>query len=309
MTSAGAGPFDIARDAASIPRPRMADVRPLIGDLLPQFSVEMLRASYKGGTASFILGARNRARFPASNRFARGPLEAWIRSFTCQVRPEEIFDILSDSSLDPLQPYTVFGVSQFGDPFRSWTEALNRRLQLPASDGFTTLWMSRGGYVSALHEDGFRVHGRWNLALAGEKHWDFLPPRFRGVERLPMWDLNRRYSALYRDPIPTEWRDEEGGASHVDLVPGQMVTWGRRWWHRVEVAPTGLTASISTLAHRRAERLHPGSFPEALQSLVFGETRRDVGRSCPMVTIGELRSWAEAERAAPLTSPGKLPEP
>lgn len=297
MPSAPAGPFDIGRASGSIPRPRMEDVRSLIGDLLPQFSVEMLRASYQGGEAPFILGARNRMRFPASNRFVRGGLESWIRSFTCRVRREEIFDVLADSRLDPLQPYVVFGLTQFGDPFRGFVETLNRRLQLPAAQGFTTLWMSRAGYVSALHEDGFRVHGRWNLAVAGEKHWDFLPPGFAEVRRLPMWDLNRRYSELYRDPIPPEWFQDGRGACHFDLVPGQMVAWGRRWWHRVEVAPTGLTASLSTLAHHRSERFLPAALPETLQSFLFGEVRRDVGASCPLVTLEDLRGWAEVERA------------
>jgi hypothetical protein len=38
------------------------------------------------------------------------------------------------------------------------------------------------------------------------------------------------------------------------LEAGQMVTWGMRWWHRVEVAPTGVSVGISTRGYGMEKR-------------------------------------------------------
>lgn len=295
---APAGPYDLGRDTNSIPRPRMEDVRHLIADMLPEFSLTTLRSSYQCELITVILGSRNRTRFPASHRFSRGELGAWTKNCLKRMRASELFDAMGDAQLDPLQPYTVFSVSQFGEPFRGWVNEVARRLQLPQNDAFSTLWMARGGHVSALHHDGFWVHGRWNLAIAGQKRWSFLPPAFPHVRPVPLWDLNRRYSKLYRESFPSEWLHEAQGGYQFDLGPGQMVTWGREWWHRVEVAPSGLTASISTLAHRRIERLQPAGLLESLKSFVFGEVARNLDKDCPIVTVEELRQWATESTAA-----------
>jgi hypothetical protein len=145
-----------------------------------------------------------------------------------------------------------------------------------------------------LHHDGEMVHGRWHLVVAGGKQWDFVPPRLSAVPRMPRFDLHRRFSTLYKDPVPDAWQAE--GARRFHVGPGQMVSWARNWWHRVEIARQGVTIGLSTRGHRIAEARQLRGLLHRLESRLVGEIEYALENSEETVTLTDL---AELRREAP----------
>jgi hypothetical protein len=74
-----------------------------------------------------------------------------------------------------------------------------------------------------------------------------------------------------------------------------MVTWGRRWWHRVEIAESGVTVALSTRGHRPQERFRPRAIAQRLGGKFLGEVEQyleELDVQAPVMTLGELRSLA-----------------
>lgn len=295
-----AGPYDIAdRSDAALPRPRFEDVRGAIADLLPYFTEELIRNGYKGTHLPFVLGARSDERFPASCRLRARSVLAWSARKTAVMEAGEAFQILFDPTFAPLKPYAAVNVRHFGGPIRSLIQETERRLQLDPF-GFSVLWFGQGGYVTPLHHDGALVHGRWHLVVKGEKQWDFVPPGARQVPRMPFWDLHHRFSRLYKQPLPDAWLTDGSGAERYILEPGQMVTWGRRWWHRVEIARRGVTVGLSTRGHRPGEIWRPRCLFEQLHARAVGEIEDLLDRRGDLPEVLRLEELRRELPAAPL---------
>jgi hypothetical protein len=268
--------YAIDRRTAALPRPRVEDVKNKIDDVLPAFTEDLLRRSFLPEAMTIVIGAlRSKQMFPRSNRFNVKELAAWEARTKVIMTASDAFDVLFDPSFAPLMPYSAIPLQAFGRPLISAVVEIQRRLQLD-DDGFALLWIGSGGHVTPLHHDGPMVHGRWHLVVRGGKQFDFMPPRSRNVPRLAWWDLYRRFSALYKSPLPDAWLTDGTGAHRVHLAPGQMVTWGRRWWHRVEVAEAGITIALSTRGQLREERYRPRGLMHLLGMRVIGDVEHHV---------------------------------
>jgi len=268
-------------------RPRLEDVNDRIGELLPAFREEILRKSFRAETMTVVLGAlRARQMFPRSNRFDIKALLDWEARTKATLLAEEAFDLIYDPAFADLMPYAVLPVEMFGRPLRSAILEMQRRLGLE-QDGFALLWVGSGGHITPLHHDGPMVHGRWHLVLRGQKRFDFLPPRFHGVSRLAPWDLYRRFSPLYKSSLPDSWFTDDAGA-RIELLPGQMVTWSRRWWHRVEVGRSGVTVALSTRGRQREQPFHPRSLVNRLAMRLIGDVESTVETRSAFVTVLSL---------------------
>ncbi|MGW4201970.1 hypothetical protein [Streptomyces sp. NPDC004726] len=283
----------IDRRPLPLPRPLVRDEHDAIADLLPEFSEEALRESYRGQGMELILGVfRTRQMFPRTHRFDTAELLAWERRTKAVTTAGTAFDVIHDPAFRRLKPYAVIPVQAFGAPLRAVVLEIHRRLALDPY-GFALLWIGSGGYVTPLHHDGEMVHGRWNLVVRGGKRFDFVPPSCRRVPRLPVWDLCRRFSPMYTSPVPDAWLSDGTGACRADLVPGQMVTWGRRWWHRAEIPESGVTVTLSTRGHRPQERFRPRAVAQRLGVRFWGEMEQYLDTldiQPPVMTLGELRS-------------------
>jgi hypothetical protein len=204
----------------------------------------------------------------------------------------DALDVIYDGEFASLMPYSVLPVQAFGNPLRSVIVEIQKRL-VPDPYGFSLLWLGSGGQVTPLHHDGDMVHGRWHLVVQGGKTFDFLPPGSRRVPRFPLWDLYRRFSPLYKSPISDVWLTDGTGAYRVHLAPGQMVTWARRWWHRVEIAGSGVTIALSTRGQRPEEMSRPRGIAHRLGSWVLGEAEHYLethGDAPPFRTIEQLKA-------------------
>jgi hypothetical protein len=264
-----------------------------LAELLPAFTDEMLRESYRAETMVIILGLlRAREMFPPSSRFNTKGLVAWENRTRVTMTASDAFDVICDPSFAPLMPYAVMPVQVFGRPLRSVILEIQKRVPLDPY-GFSLLWMGSGGQVTPLHHDGDLVHGRWHLVVRGAKQFDLMPPGSRNVPRFAWWDLYRRFSPLYKSPLPDAWLTDGSGAHRFQLTPGQMVTWARRWWHRVEIAKSGVTIGLSTRGQRPEERYRPRGIAHLLGSWVIGEAEHyleALGEEPPLMTVKELRA-------------------
>jgi hypothetical protein len=247
-----------------------------------------------------ILGVlRSREMFPKSNRFQTRKLVSWENRTRATVAASDGFDVIFDPSFAPIEPYAVLPVPAFGGRLRSAIVEIQKRLRLDRY-GFALLWMGSGGHVTPLHHDGDLVHGRWHLVVQGGKQFDFVPPGARCVPRFAWWDLYRRFSPLYKSPLPDAWLTDGTGAHRVHLAPGQMVTWGRRWWHRAEIARSGVTIALSTRGHRQEEMTQLRGIAHRLGSRIIGEAEdflEALGEEPPMMTLEQLKAL--------LTAPGE----
>ncbi len=238
-----------------------------------------------------VLGLlRARERFPRSNRFDARELVAWNNRTSATLNAQEALEVLCDPAFAPLMPYAALSVQAFGGQLGAAIREIDRRLRLDPR-GLSILWVGSGGHVSPLHHDGDLVHGRWHLVVRGSKQFDLLPPGSRRVPRLPRWDLFRRFSPLYKSPVPDAWI-ADGTACRVHLEPGQMVAWGRRWWHRVEIAPSGLTIGLSTRGHRPEEMRSRYGLANFIGSRIIGEAEHyfeQLGSRPPVRSLEELR--------------------
>jgi hypothetical protein len=283
---ASEAPYFIAdRSRRSLPTPRFEDVGARVADLLPLFTEAAVRRAYRGGTVPVTIGARTRARFPRSSRFRRAAVVAWSRRNTAFMVPGEAFTALFDPTFRPLEPYAAVPVRDLGEPLAGVLREMERRLCLDPQ-GFSLIWIGQGGFVTPLHHDGQMVHGRWHLVVAGGKQWDFVPPRLAAVPRMPPWDLHRRFSALYKEPVPDTWQAK--GARRLQIGPGQMVSWARNWWHRVEIAREGVTIGLSTRGHRAAEGRQLRGLLHRLESHLVGEIEYALEGSEETVTLTAL---------------------
>jgi hypothetical protein len=248
---------------------------------------------------------RARERFPRSSRFHTRALRDWELRTRVTVSASEAFDVIGDPAIAPLMPYAALSLHAFGRPLRSVVVELHRRLQLDPR-GFAVLWIGSGGHVTPLHHDGDLVHGRWHLVVRGAKQFDFVPPGSRQVPRLPWWDLHRRFSALYKAPLPDRWLSDGTGAHRFHLGPGQMVTWARRWWHRVEIAPSGVTIGLSTRGRPPERRFERRAIAHLIESRIVGEVEHyldALDEEPPAMTLEELRALARsAVNGAPATA-------
>lgn len=98
---------------------------------------------------------------------------------------------------------------------------------------------------------------------------------------------------MYTSPVPEAWLSDGTGARRAHLGPGQMVTWGRRWWHRVEIDDSAVTITLSTRGHRPQERLRPRALTQRLGVRFFGEVEQyleSLDIQPPVRTPDELRS-------------------
>jgi hypothetical protein len=281
--------------STALPAPRVEDVSSEVADLLPAFTDDALRTSYRAGSMSLDIGAlRAREMFPRSSRFDARELVAWHNRTRATLSAADAFDVLCEPAFACLMPYVALSVRAFGEPLKSVIAEMEKRLALDPH-GFSVLWIAAGRHISPLHHDGSMVHGRWHLAVRGTKQFDFMPPGSRRVPRLPPWDLFRRFSPIYRAPLPDAWlADEAGdaGGCRVQLNPGQMVAWGRRWWHRVEVGHD-LTIGISTRGHRQEDRFGPHTITHLVGSWIVGEAEHHLDRlgcKAPARTLEEM--WA-----------------
>jgi len=283
----------IDRRTSALPRPRFEDVSDKVADLLPEFTDEALRSSFRAETMVIILGyLRSQEMFPRSSRFHTRNLVSWENRTRATMTAAEGFEAISDPAFAALMPYAVLPVRAFGRPLRSVIVEMQRRLLLDPY-GFALLWIGSGGQVTPLHHDGDMVHGRWHLVVRGAKQFDFMPPDSRKVPRFGWWDLCRRFSPLYKSPLPDTWLADGTGACRVHLAPGQMVTWARRWWHRVEIAKSGVTIALSTRGQRMEERLRPRGIRHLLESKIIGEAEyylEALGEGPPFRTIEQLRA-------------------
>jgi hypothetical protein len=293
--STRAGRYLFDRNSSALTHPVLEDVKETIGELLPEFTDDALRGSYLGETLSVVLGVlRAREPFPRSSRLDTQALVSWENRTKVTLAASDAFDVLCDPSFASLMPYAVSSVHAFGEPLRAVILEIQRRLPLDPY-GLSLLWIGSGGHVSPLHHDGDMVHGRWHLVVRGAKQFDFLPPGSRRVPRLPRWDLHRRFSTLYKAPIPDAWLSDGTGAHRLHLAPGQMVAWGRRWWHRVEIARSGVTIGLSTRGQRREEMFSARGLAHLLGSWVIGEVEHyleGVDEPLPR-TLAELRALCE----------------
>lgn len=284
--------YVIDRRKAALSRPRFEDVNDRIGDLLPAFCEDVLRHSFGADAMTIVFGERRaRQMFPPSNRFRTRALVEWEASTKATLLAEDGFAALFDPELSALMPYAVLPVPLFQRPLRSIIGEMQRRLGL-TPDGFALLWIGSGGHVTPLHHDGPMVHGRWHLVVHGYKRFDLLPPRTREVTRLAPWDLYRRFSPLYKAPLPDSWFGPEAGA-RFELAPGQMVTWGRRWWHRVEVRGPGVTIALSTRGQRREEMFRPRGLAHLATMRLIGDVEHNVEARAgepALTTLDEVRA-------------------
>jgi hypothetical protein len=280
-------------------RPRMQDVGDRIGELLPAFDQDYLRRSFDGPTMTIVIGAhRERQMFPRSNRLRSQALVAWEQSTKVTLLAPEAFDVLFDPELAALMPYAVVPLQLFGRPLRSVLLEMQRRLGMD-DDGFALLWIGSGGHVTPLHHDGPMVDGRWHLVVRGQKRFDLLPPRFSSVPRLPPWDLYRRFSPLYKSPLPDAWFGDRGPGRRFDLLPGQMVTWDRRWWHRVEIGRSDVTIAVSTRGVRDDEQRGRRATVERLVMRFVGDVESTVERHAPplrIISIDDVRAMRVTTR-------------
>lgn len=287
--------YVVDRKASALPRPRVEDVADRIGEVLPAFGdEEVLRRSFRAATMTVVLGAlRARRMFPPSSRFNTRALIEWEASTKATLLAPDAFDLLFDPDSADLMPYVVLPVQLFERPLRSAIQEVQRRLGL-APDGFALLWIGTGGHVTPLHHDGPMVHGRWHLVVAGTKRFDFLPPRFGEVSRLAPWDLYRRFSPLYKSTLPDAWFDEGAGGARIELEPGQMVTWGRGWWHRVEVSRSGVTIALSTRGQLKEEMRRPRGLVHQVLMRTIGDVERLEARApSPMLlSLDDVRAMA-----------------
>jgi hypothetical protein len=284
--------YAIGRHRGALPAPRVEDVKPAIADLLPEFADDALRRDYTAGAMTLVLGLlRAREMFPRSHRFDARDLVSWHTRTSATLGAADAFDVLCNPEFAPLMPYAALSVRAFGGRVRGAIREIEKRLPLDPH-GFSVFWIGTGGHVSPLHHDGDMVHGRWHLVLRGAKQFDFVPPSSREVPRLAPWDLFRRFSPLYKSPLPDAWV-AEGRAHRVHLAPGQMVAWGRRWWHRVEIGPSGLTIGISTRGHRREEARTRHGIANFVGSRVIGEAEHYLdatGCEPPVRSLEQLRA-------------------
>ena len=304
--AARAGRYVIDRKTLMLSRPLFEDVKDEIADLLLEFTDDALRRSYRADRMAIILGfLRTQEMFPKSNRFNTRELVAWESRTTANVSASDAFDVICDPSLAPLMPYTALSVHAFGRPLKSVILEVQRRLPLDPH-GFALLWIGSGGHVSPLHHDGDMVHGRWHLVVRGAKQFDFMPPESRRVPRFAWWDLHRRFSPLYKSPLPDSWLTDGTGASRVHLNPGQMVAWGRRWWHRVEIAKSGVTIGLSTRGQLRQEMFGPCGIAHLIASRMIGEVEHYLEAldiDPPMQTLKQLEALT---RTVELAKPSPL---
>jgi hypothetical protein len=275
------------RRPTALPRPRFEDVNDQIGELLPAFTEDFLRRSFQAEAMTLVLGAlRARQMFPKSSRFDTKALLDWETRTKATLLAPEAFELIYDPAFAELMPYAVLPVQLFGRPLRSVISEMQRRLGL-VEDGFALVWIGSGGHVTPLHHDGPMVHGRWHLVVHGRKQFDLLPPNYPGVSRLAPWDLYRRFSALYKSPLPDAWFADDAGA-RVELQPGQMVTWGRQWWHRVEIDPSGVTIGLSTRGQRKQAMLHPRVITHRLMMRLLGDVESTVETRAGLPTLLSL---------------------
>jgi hypothetical protein len=287
------GSYVIDRSNSAVPRPHVEDVSDKIADLLSEFTEDALRDSFRCETMPIILGVlRSREMFPKSNRFQTRKLVSWENRTRATVAASDGFDVIFDPRFAPIEPYAVMPVQAFGSPLRPVIVEMQKRLRVDPY-GFSILWMGSGGYVTPLHHDGDLVHGRWHLVVRGAKQFDFVPPGSRRVPRFAWWDLYRRFSPLYKSPLPDCWLTDGTGAYRVHLAPGQMVTWGRRWWHRVEIAKSGVTIALSTRGYRQKEMTQLRGIAYHLGSLIIGDAERfleALGDEPPIMTLDQLNA-------------------
>ncbi len=251
--------------------PVAVDVHDAIADLLGAFDDAPLRESYRPDRLPLTLGVlRAMERFPPSNRFRTRDLLDWERRTRAVLPSPDAFDVLTDPAFASLMPYAALPVDAFGAPVRTAIAEIARRLQIDPR-GFSVLWIGSGAHVTPLHHDGGRVSGRWHLAVRGTKQFDFLPPGSPAARRLPWWDLHRRFSALYKDPVPDTWLADGTGAVRELLTQGRMVQWDRGWWHRVEIARDGVTVGLSTRGHVALPAWHPTALAHIAASRLVGE--------------------------------------
>jgi hypothetical protein len=285
--------YVIDRRTAALPQPRVEDVNDRIGDLLPEFTDDALRTSFRGQAMMIILGClRSREMFPKSSRFNTRPLVSWENRTRAIMTAADAFDVICDRSFEPLMPYSVLPVQAFGNPLRSVIVEMHQRLQLDPY-GFALLWIGSGGQITPLHHDGELVHGRWHLVVRGAKQFDFVPPGSRSVPRLAWWDLYRRCSPLYKSALPESWYTDGTGARRVHLMPGQMVTWARKWWHRVEIAKSGVSIALSTRGQRPEERFQLRGIAQLMGGRIIGDAEQyleTVGEGPPVRTPEQLRA-------------------
>jgi hypothetical protein len=261
----------IATARGELPRPLALDVRAQIADLFEAFSDDSLRRSYQGEWLPMTLGVlRAHERFPPSNRWRTRELIEWERRTRATLPTQDAFDALTDPAFAPLMPYSALAVASFAGPVRAATAEIARRLRVDPL-GFSLLWIGSGAHVTPLHHDGAMVDARWHLVVRGTKQFDFMPPDSPVVPRFPWYDLHRRFSTLYKDPLPEAWQTDGTGAVREVLTPGQMVTWGRCWWHRVEIAPEGVSVGLSTRGHDLTRRFKPRAIAHRVASRVIGE--------------------------------------
>jgi hypothetical protein len=223
--------------------------------------------------------------FPPSSRFNTKALVSWENRTKATMAASDAFDVICDPSFAPLMPYAVMPVQAFGRPLRSVILEVQRRLPLDPY-GFSLIWIGSGGQVTPLHHDGDMVHGRWHLVVRGAKQFDFMPPGSRRVPRFAWWDLYRRFSPLYKSPLPDAWLTDGSGAHRVHLAPGQMVTWGRRWWHSV-------TIGLSTRGQRPEEMYRPRGIAHLIGSWIIGEAEHyleALNEEPPLKTIEQLQA-------------------
>lgn len=284
--------YVMARESSALARPVVEDVSDRISDLLSEFTDDALRDSFRGHTIEVILGAlRERQPFPKSNRFNTSDLIAWEKRSKVTMDARSAFSVICDPAFAQLRPYTVLPVPAFGAPLQDVIVETNGRVRIDPY-GFALLWIGAGGYVTPLHHDGELVHARWHLVVRGEKQFDFLPPACPRVPRLPRRNLYRRFSPLYTSPIPDAWLTDKTGAHRAHLAPGHMVTWGRRWWHRVQVAESGVTVALSTRGIRPDERSSPRAIAQRVTSKILGEAEElleEAEANPTLVNLDDLR--------------------
>jgi cupin-like protein len=277
-------------------RPTVVEAADWIGELLPAFDQDYLRRSFQADAMTLVLGVRRaRQMFPRSSRFNSSALVDWEASTKVTLLASEAFDVIFDPELDALMPYAVLPVQLFGRPLRSVIVEMQRRLGLD-DDGFALLWIGSGGHVTPLHHDGPMVHHRWHLLVRGHKRFDLLPPRFPGVSRLPPWDLYRRFSTLYKSPLPDAWFTDRAG-TRVELEPGQMVTWDRRWWHRVEIDRRGVTIALSTRGMRDQQQRSWRGLANQVAMHLVGDVENIVESRAPIpeiVSLDDVRAMRDA---------------
>jgi len=261
----------IAAAGGELPRPLTVDVRRDVADLFAAFDDDSLRRSYTGEWLQLTLGIlRAHERFPPSHRWSTHALLDWERRTRAMLPASDAFDVLTGPAFAPLMPHAALSVSSFGGTVGAAISELACRLKVDPL-GFSLLWIGAGSHVTPLHHDGAMVHARWHLVVRGTKQFDLMPPDSAAVPRLRGWDLHRRFSSLYKDPLPDAWQTDGIGAVRAVLEPGQMITWGRRWWHRVEVAASGVSVGLSTRGHNAAERFTPRGIAHVVSSRLLGE--------------------------------------